>query len=1111
MKKTLKALLLCLFLCIGVLSLPIGALAEEGEGEVKDIVELVELYKEGEPLESGDVISLGDQFELKYTLNELYLNYGDDAEDGNDNYIKKGDKIILPKFPKILTDYEKNITMDIDNLSDPLGVVTLDEEGNVLLEVTNESEGEHLTNVTFGIACKLDDDQIGDNEEYSIELPNNDTPVKVKIKENEKPEDPGPIIVDPPLKDKMKLSKTASETIERDGDDAILSWTITLDNMGYDFSNFVLYDKFKSDSKTDMKLITDSIEVTKDGSDITSDTSVDTTPGTADYNGSATGYDFAIRLGDISGESKYVVTYKSRLKDYDTYLKQNHSSVPRNETWFEFGDEEHKTYSDLVKTNGKLIGKPGIVKNFTNYDAANHKITWKIEANTSKQPLTNVNIREVIGEGQELVEITNATLEGEDYDISDKYAGDPDTKIDGIDKYGEYVITLGDDLKNKTLTFYVVTQLKESEMDFYSGNSKKVYKNKVVMNSVEMANVIDEVEKTCESKVLTKEIVGKYNYATHEFKYRIVANDNKMQMSEISVKDGLNESGLELIIATDKPIKMNGVELQKDTGVRPYYTYSDGILTVYPEDAEAGEDDSRKEITFTARVKDDTYLDNIAASSINISNNATIKTKEYPETTVNSDKAKKTINNSMVTKTGAATKDKKTAEYSIVINNSKQVLPNGVKIIDTLGASFELDEESVKLYMGSINPDTGAVTVAKDENNAEIEATGYKTNTSGGSGEKTQLEVTLPDNSDRNCYILKYKALPLYPGNNDFSNNAQMQGFGGDATLASGVSLSKSSFNTGTSSNSVVFTITKLDEEDETPLEGAVFSITDEDENEVLRLTTKANGQAKSIGKLKPNTVYFAKEVTAPEGYDVNEESFRFVTNTNKVNLNFTNKKTKAQEPDVPNPGNDDDNKDDNKNGNNSGSNNSGNNSDNKNGNSSDNGSGGPSNGSDSKNSGGSSDKHHSSDDHHDNNGGNNNSDSNANNAAANTNANTNAAANKNAANANANNGNKPKIIVKAPSEYDDLLLSDEEIKAKGYEVVDGATIEGGDPNYEYIIGPNGEVLGARKKAIAGAKLAKTGGFVGTLVSYIIGGVAVIIGTVLLVINPKKAHNRKRR
>ena len=231
MKRSLHTLFLCIFLCVSMLTTTfLPAHAEEGDnGEVKDIVEKVELYREGKPITSGDVIQLNDRFELKYTLKApLFLNFGDDAVEGNDCYIKKGDKIILPKFPKILTDYVKTITMDIDDLEGgPLGVVTLDDDGNILLEVTSEEEGVDLSNVTFGIACKLDADQIGDNEEYSIDLPNNDTPITLKIKDNQKPDEPEPHEEEPPLEKKIDLTKKY-KNIERDGTDAIISWEIHL-------------------------------------------------------------------------------------------------------------------------------------------------------------------------------------------------------------------------------------------------------------------------------------------------------------------------------------------------------------------------------------------------------------------------------------------------------------------------------------------------------------------------------------------------------------------------------------------------------------------------------------------------------------------------------------------------------------------------------------------------------------------------------------------------------------------------------------------------------------------------------------------------------------------
>ena len=131
------------------------------------------------------------------------------------------------------------------------------------------------------------------------------------------------------------------------------------------------------DSKTDMSLISDSITVSKDGEDITSDVSVNTSAGNSQFQNLP--YDFSVDLGTLSGESTYVVTYKSLLKNYDTYLQQNHSSAPNNETWFEYGDEEHHESIDKIKGKDGLSAKPGIVKNLTSYDAANHKITWTIK------------------------------------------------------------------------------------------------------------------------------------------------------------------------------------------------------------------------------------------------------------------------------------------------------------------------------------------------------------------------------------------------------------------------------------------------------------------------------------------------------------------------------------------------------------------------------------------------------------------------------------------------------------------------------------------------------------------------------------------------------------
>ncbi len=1104
MKKTLKALFLCLFLCLGILSLPISAYAEEGEGE--GIVQKVELYKNGEEIKDGDEVSLNDKFYLKYTLLQtLHLNMisdGDDRADYDDSYIITGDKIILPKFPKILAEYPNNIDIEIPDPENPsemlkLGYVTLDSDGNVVLDITTTKENKFY-NVVFGLDCSLNRDEIGNKEEISFTLRDGDEPIKIKIKDNQPPinTDP-PRPEDIPLEKRLTLKKEyINITNDKEADEGIITWKIALDNLGYDFTNVTVYDKFDA-KDSDMKFIADSVEVTKNDSDISDDVTVNKASGNTSL-GKA--YDFAVDLGDINANDDYVITYKTKIENYSNYLKNNHSSAPDNEAWFEYEEDDvvKASKSEVVKAKYGL--KTGIEKS-GKYDASNHEIKWTITANSGLQHLTNVRITENIDDDQVFVAIKDAKLsDGSTFDIENHYE-----KIS--DK--QYLITLGDILDGKSITFNVITKLDDTDEnhEFWSSNNSKNYANKIVMNSAQIDSIEEEVTTKCNSKVLTKEIIGDYNYETHEFEYQIVANDNKMDMTEIIVKDGLQSSGLEL---SDKPITLNGTPIQKDTGVRPYYTYNaaDGTLTIFPEDAVVGTEEAKKVIRFFAKVKDEKYLDNITAPKITIENNASLETKEHPEPIViNSDKAKKTIDNSMFTKSGAVSSDKTKGEYSIVINYSKQVLPDGCTIKDILGSSFELDEDSVKLYIGIINPSTGVVTAGE-------EATGYKTNISDAGDGKTLMEVRLPNNSVRNIYVLKYTAPALYPNNDDFSNNASLEGFGNGGDFTSGVQLKKGSFNFFNVGNVVILVISKADEEDGTPLEGAVFSILDENDEEVLQLKTSAKGEIKSIDKLQSGKTYKVKEITAPEGYDINEEIFTFTAKTGRNEVKFTDKK-KAPKPDVPNPGN---NTGDNH-GNNGGNNSGNNTSDNKN---SGNASGGPSSDSGNNGSGssGSGDKHNSSN-HHDNDSNNNNDNNNGNNGnngsnnnAANNNA-VNATANatgKNAAGANANaDSNKPKIIVKAPSEYDDLLLSDEEIKAKGYQVVDGATLEGGDPNYEYIIGPDGQVLGARKKAVAGAKLAKTGGFVGTLVSYVIGGVAVLLGTCLLVINPRKARNRKRR
>lgn len=140
---------------------------------------------------------------------------------------------------------------------------------------------------------------------------------------------------------------------------------------------------------------------------------------------------------------------------------------------------------------------------------------------------------------------------------------------------------------------------------------------------------------------------------------------------------------------------------------------------------------------------------------------------------------------------------------------------------------------------------------------------------------KSKLTVTLP-NGGNAAYVLEYK-VQICDTEGELTNSVSLKGYSEDKSFNSESSLIIEGTASGYVRNSVFVKVYKEDAEDQTPLEGARFTICKPDGFVIQEIISNARGIAMYSGKkLVPNEMYILKEVEAPEGYKLAPKEYPF-------------------------------------------------------------------------------------------------------------------------------------------------------------------------------------------------------------------------------------------
>lgn len=336
----------------------------------------------------------------------------------------------------------------------------------------------------------------------------------------------------------VNAQKSVSEWVFKEGSpvdlrDGTSTWTVKIRNNGFKLSDVVLHDNILADSSTHIT-VSDIHVVDSSNNNVS-----------FSFSKGEDGKESLLRFTkDMEGDAVYTVTYKTTIEDIDNYLKSNHS-LPKNSAWVTYKYDPTGNGTGLVDVKGPTVEKPfegihskaAVEVTAGNIDKTDHTMTWKIVANKSAQFLQDVTITDILPSGHEFVEISSATIGNAAFDTDGKTT--LGTSTDGAKTV---TIDLGNEISGKKAEIYVVTKLDNTQNFVWAGNKSQNYTNKVKLSSLGNTEVNDSVSKVYTSTVIKKNVTNSYDYDSHKIKYTITVNENEeMVMNDVTVTDQLIE------------------------------------------------------------------------------------------------------------------------------------------------------------------------------------------------------------------------------------------------------------------------------------------------------------------------------------------------------------------------------------------------------------------------------------------------------------------------------------------------------------------------------------------------------------------------------------------
>ncbi len=587
-------------------------------------------------------------------------------------------------------------------------------------------------------------------------------------------------------------------------------------------------------------------------------------PGSSGEAGKFT-YDAASRMFtytfDTTGEITNVktITFYTNVLPNDTTATQTF----KNSATLTDDGTDYNSGEIGVGIGRSLINKSG------SYDSRSHTITWTILVNRNGTTLNNAIVTDTISSdpNQEFV-AGSVKLNGNPISES-SYTYDAGGKL--------LTFTLGNIAAKQVITFQTTVTDKN---DYATNQGGKNYNNLAhLVYDGSPSNLDASATVKVTSQVLQKSFVS-YNYTTRELTWKIIANQNRMPMQGGVITDviGADQKFIKIVSVREENEDKTWPAVSQPATADWNYNASSKTLTYHLPNPL----NHQYEIIFTTEF---TALDKFQENKdvVNVSNSAALQVTESGVPQVGST-AGTTLKNTVINKTGTQVSGANYINWTVQINSNSLNLSN-IVIEDHLQEGLTLDAGSIKLYKMNVNSATGKLTKG-DLAAASMYSIGY-------ANDLFSIKFLKPLDGP---YQLEFGTDVELTQSGTISNTAN---FKGTATVQNSdpVELSYRYYSAaggGTRGNQVW--VTKTDAGDASlKLSGAIFELFDQNKNPmnpVRTATTDESGLAKFKG-LTAGT-YFAREITAPTGYQLNNSYFTVTVGGEQPvigNLTITNTK----------------------------------------------------------------------------------------------------------------------------------------------------------------------------------------------------------------------------
>lgn len=397
-------------------------------------------------------------------------------------------------------------------------------------------------------------------------------------------------------------------------------------------------------------------------------------------------------IGDVPANTDAVITYQTKVTNDIYRLNQDTAQITNTA----------KLSADNVtvtpSANASITAPIDWIEKSGNYDSVSGKIEWTITVNPQQQHLpAGATVTDALAQYLNLDE-ASVQVNGSSITTS---TSDP-VYYGTTASSGKTTITLHftqaiDDTRIITFTTAV-------DPAYYNTNTNG-FTNKASLTTPNTASDIGKTRTATtgtigpSSTILTKTPSGSYNASTHQLKWAITVDTNKIAIANPVVTDTIDKQSNGTIVNRQKIVSVTATQngshvtlnqgTAQNTGVTPYYFISEdeNTLTVHLNDFQA--DDAPTILTVTSEVTAPSYY---AVNATNPVYNTAVLTGTSSSGNINqSVTANQNVASQVIAKTALGTYDysNRLLGWKIAVNQNAMPMQNAV-ITDTIPTGLTL-------------------------------------------------------------------------------------------------------------------------------------------------------------------------------------------------------------------------------------------------------------------------------------------------------------------------------------------------------------------------------------------------------------------------------------